>query len=151
MAWHHALEAALKRFTREVFRPMKNHEHGVNRPLCYTLLLQWLTDAANKCGYALGLHGSMSRDLDLIAAPWTEEAVSADQLVAALTDAAGGFIMKDLLHVNPHPRLHGRMAYEIQLGRGLYIDVSVMPRSGDVQVSMYGKSSDDPPQPPSVP
>jgi hypothetical protein len=119
---------------------MKAHENGVNRPLCYTLLLQWLTDAANKKGYALGLHGSMSRDLDLIAAPWTEDAVSADQLVSALVESAGGFITNDLLTINPEFRPHGRMAYAIQLGRGLYIDVSVMLRAGDVQVSMYRKS-----------
>jgi len=118
---------------------VKAHENGVNRPLCYTLLLQWLTDAANKCGYALGLHGSMSRDLDLIAVPWTEDAVSADQVISKLVDAAGGFISKDLLTVNPESRPHGRMAYSIQLGRGLYIDVSVMPRKGDVQVSMFLK------------
>lgn len=119
---------------------MKEHENGINRPLCYTLLLQWLTDAANKHGYALGLHGSMARDLDLIAAPWTEDAVCADQLISALVDAAGGFLRQDGLSVNPEFRPHGRTAYAIQLGRGLYIDVSVMPRQGDAQVSMFAKA-----------
>lgn len=118
---------------------MKTHEGGINRPLCYSLMLQWLSDAANKCGYALGLHGSLSRDLDLIAVPWTEEAVCADQLISAIVDTAGGFIAKDSLTVNPEFRPHGRMAYAIQLGRGLYIDISVMPRTGDAQVSMYRK------------
>lgn len=84
----------------------------------------------------------MIRDLDLIAAPWTEEAVSADQLAQALCDAAGGFIPQgETLHVNPEYRPHGRMAYIIQLGRGLYIDVSVMPRTGDAQVSMFRKET----------
>jgi hypothetical protein len=118
---------------------MKAHENGVNRPLCYMLLLQWLTDAANKCGYALGLHGSLNRDMDLIAAPWTEEAISADQLVTQLASAAGGWIDQGSLEINPEFRPHGRIAYTIQLGRGLYIDVSVMPRKGDAQVSMFSK------------
>jgi hypothetical protein len=116
---------------------MKTQPDGINRPMCYTLLLQWLSDAANKCGYALGLHGSMNRDLDLIAAPWTDDAVSADQLISRLTETAGGFISNDLLCVNPEYRPHGRMAYAIQLGRGLYLDISVMPRKGDAQVSMF--------------
>lgn len=116
---------------------MKNHENGVNRPLCYMLLLQWLNDAANKHGYALGLHGSLNRDLDLIAAPWTEEAVCADQLVQALAKAAGGWIEHGACCVNPEFRPHGRIAYTIQLGRGLYLDVSVMPRKGDAQVSIF--------------
>lgn len=118
---------------------MRKYEDGVNRPLCYVLLLQWLTNAANEHGYAIGIHGSIQRDLDLIAVPWTEEAVSADQLISKLVDACGGFISSDLLTVNPEFRPHGRMAYAIQLGRGLYVDVSVMPRKGDVQVSMFRK------------
>jgi hypothetical protein len=121
---------------------MKSHDQGINRPLCYMLLLQWLTDAANKCGYALGLHGSMNRDLDLIAVPWTKEAICADQLISALVEASGGFLLKDAVTVNPEFRPHGRLAYAIQLGRGLYIDISVMPRAGDSQVSMYEKSKE---------
>jgi hypothetical protein len=116
----------------------------VNRPLCYTLLLQWLTNEANQCGYALGLHGSMARDLDLIAAPWTEKAVSADQLITRLVKACGGWLDQGETTINPEFRPHGRTAYTIQLGRGLYVDVSVMPRSGDAQVSMFDKSPSDP-------
>lgn len=101
------------------------------------LLLQWLTDAANKCGYALGLHGSLNRDMDLIAAPWTDEAVSADQLVSAMAKAAGGWIDQGVCGINPEYRPHGRIAYTVQLGRGLYLDVSVMPRKGDAQVSIF--------------
>lgn len=31
-------------------------------------------EVARGCGYAIGLHGSMKRDVDLIAVPWTDEA-----------------------------------------------------------------------------
>jgi len=30
------------------------------------------------CGYAIAPHGSLARDLDVIAVPWTEDAVSAE-------------------------------------------------------------------------
>lgn len=118
---------------------MKTQENGINRPMCYMLCLQWMMDAANKCGYALGLHGSLNRDLDLIAAPWTEEAVTSDQLVTKLTQACGGWIDQGCLSINPEFRPHGRIAYTVQLGRGLYFDISVMPRKGDAQVSMFRK------------
>lgn len=36
------------------------------------------------CGYAIGLHGSMKRDVDLIAAPWTDDAMPAHALVSEL-------------------------------------------------------------------
>jgi hypothetical protein len=118
---------------------MRTYEDGINRPLCYTLIFQWIVDVAKKYGYAIGLHGSMSRDLDLIAAPWTEEAICADQLISKIAEACGGFVSADLLTVNPEYRPHGRMAYSIQLGRGLYVDISVMPRKGDAQVSIFKK------------
>lgn len=47
--------------------------------------LIWRTARAQ--GYSVGLHGSMRRDCDLIAAPWIEEAASAEDLIAALCAA----------------------------------------------------------------
>jgi len=45
---------------------------------------------ARRCGYAIGIHGSQGpKDLDLIAAPWTPAAVSAEELIAALTTEPG--------------------------------------------------------------
>jgi hypothetical protein len=123
---------------------MKTYEDGVNRPLCYTLLLQWFSNAANKCGYALGLHGSMVRDLDLIAVPWTEDAVDRDSLITELVKTCGGWLTQMETEVNPAFKPHGRIAYTIQLGRGLYVDVSVMPRTGAAQVSFFEKTPAEP-------
>ena len=46
--------------------------------------------AARKCGYAIGLHGSTRRDLDLIAAVWIDDPKSKDELAAAVHYAACG-------------------------------------------------------------
>ena len=46
--------------------------------------------AAKTCGYAIGQHGSMRRDMDLIAVPWVETASTKDQLAAAIHKAACG-------------------------------------------------------------
>lgn len=37
--------------------------------------------AAREVGYAIGVHGSQERDLDLIAAPWTDDAIPALDLL----------------------------------------------------------------------
>lgn len=88
-------------------------------------------------GYALPLHGSMCRDLDLVAVPWTEDAAEPEAVVDAITEAVGGW----RLHTKREPteRPHGRLCYTIHFrdasGNSLpdghpYIDLSVMPRLG---------------------
>lgn len=37
--------------------------------------IEQIRAAAREIGYAIGVHGTLERDLDLIAAPWTEEAL----------------------------------------------------------------------------
>lgn len=83
---------------------------------------------ARACGYSVGLHGSMKRDCDMIAAPWTEEAVSAETLIDMLCVALNA---QKLEVKNPAPKPHGRLAWVLQI-RDAYkkvIDISVMPRA----------------------
>ena len=56
----------------------------------YLSVLPKIRVEAKKCGYAIGLHGSMRRDLDLIAIPWIENHVSRDELAVAIQKAACG-------------------------------------------------------------
>jgi hypothetical protein len=99
----------------------------------YATLLPPLSEAARSVGYALAVHGSMSRDLDVVAVPWTDEAADPRTLIAALMAICGG----DLGRVNgagkrvdlPEAKPHGRLAWVIFLPGGeAYIDLSVMPR-----------------------
>lgn len=80
---------------------------------------------AQKLGYALAVHGSMTADLDLIAVPWTNKACGARTLMIAIMREARGYIATmDKMVRKPH----GRVAWAIQLGAGPYIDLSVTPR-----------------------
>lgn len=106
----------------------------------YIALIPRATEVARESGYALAVHGSVGRDLDLIAAPWTDEAVSAQELILALLGAFG-FMGARMEHRSegraeghgngdlPAKRPHGRLAWSIHFENGLYLDVSVMPRS----------------------
>ncbi len=109
-----------------------------NRAATFAWMVPHLTGIAREYGYAIGLHGSMARDLDLIAVPWTREAAPAEALVEALRDAVGGSIRNDpqteanqyaLDTRNPGEKPHGRRAWSIRFaGQRFYIDLSVMPR-----------------------
>ncbi len=95
----------------------------------YAVTYEELRKAAYEKGYALTLHGSLQRDLDVVAIPWTEEAVDAETLVKALTEASGGFVLDTCEGRDPTLKPHGRLGWSIHLGgpAGRYVDLSVMP------------------------
>lgn len=81
---------------------------------------------AREVGYAVGVHGSLERDFDLIATPWTDDAVSAEELAAHIVAGMGGTVL-----ISSQKPL-GRWACNIQID-GWYkmIDMSVAPRLSD--------------------
>lgn len=86
-------------------------------------------DVARAHGYAIGVHGSMKRDLDLIAAPWTEAASPPASLAKAIEVAVDGFVVKGPEGRDrfPYTKPHGRLCWSIHLGGGPFIDLSVFP------------------------
>lgn len=93
-----------------------------------------LREVARECGYAVGVHGSETRDLDLIAAPWTVEAVSAQDLVDTLCErvplAAQPVVPP--MAANPEMKPWGRLAWSLAgCPDHKYVDLSVAPRAGE--------------------
>lgn len=58
-------------------------------------------------GYALLLHGTATRDLDLLAVPWVDKPCTPEHLVARVLDATG---LKNSLHP-PSIKPHGRRVW----------------------------------------
>lgn len=85
------------------------------------------TNVGRQLGYAIGVHGSKVKDLDLIAAPWTDEATTPRELVESICYALPG------IYGPPNEKPHGRIGWVIQPTPqwgidAWYIDLSVMPR-----------------------
>ena len=84
-----------------------------------------IRELAREVGYAIGVHGTQERDLDLIAAPWIEDAVGNYDLIHYI---ANGLVFNGeparVIEIERKPR--GRYAASIQLN-GWYkiIDLSV--------------------------
>lgn len=101
--------------------------------LYYLSLLPAVQAAAKGCGYAIGLHGSVQRDLDLIATPWVDEAKTAQELIEAIRLAVNGHIGVSGNGKEFSEKPHGRRAWSIHLAKndypGAYLDVSVMPKA----------------------
>jgi hypothetical protein len=96
-----------------------------------------LCEAARGVGYALALHGTLGRDLDLVAIPWTEEAAAPEALLAAIEQESGGYAAEyartgegDEPIKMPRLKPHGRLGWLVFFKGGVgYIDLSVMPRT----------------------
>ncbi len=124
----------------------------------FACLYPGLCDIARSHGYALAIHGSLVTDLDLIAVPWTPEAVDAESLMQALMEHLNALDYRGLLSRDcsgwaseaqidqmvkgEHERIgeprgplgcalkpHGRKAWNLYLHAGVKIDLSITPRT----------------------
>jgi len=93
-----------------------------------------IREAARSCGYAIGLHGSLRRDFDLIAVPWVEDHADADTLARAVHLAACGLSTVYSWTQKPAGRIATSMAIcwtDDSMGfdtDGLgHLDLSIMP------------------------
>lgn len=80
-------------------------------------------------GYALALHGSISRDMDLVAIPWTDDADAPEKLLKAFCRYVASRTQVNIKIGSGTKKPHGRMSYVIPIGmEGQYLDVAIMPR-----------------------
>jgi hypothetical protein len=110
VAW---LEEAVRGPTKRVTR-----EQAISRA----------TETGLHAGYAITVHATHRHSLDLIAVPWTDDAVSPEELVSRIADAVPGAVECPW---TPGP--HGRRVWEIAPRLAWEIDawsiaLSVMPR-----------------------
>lgn len=86
--------------------------------------IEHIRAVAREIGYAIGVHGTLERDLDLIAAPWTEKALEMNHREVMEYIAKG--INGRVLDVGAKPL--GRWACNIKIdGWFKLIDLSVCP------------------------
>lgn len=102
----------------------------------YKAAIPRMREAARLCGYALGVHGSLRRDLDIIAAPWVADHTDRDTLARAVQVAACG-IGQEVYQWGAHDHKPcGRLGTVFaivwcEFGRGITslgcVDFAVMP------------------------
>jgi hypothetical protein len=123
----------------------------------YEVLIGPLREVARRLGYTLAVHGTLKRDIDLIACPWTFQAVPAKTLAKAIQHKAREIVgyaepcRVSARSSNPKYFRDGLMGFAPKVGRiaakphgrkswafhltpnqdGPYIDLAVMPRQPD--------------------
>lgn len=93
-----------------------------------------LAQIARSHGYTLAVHGSLARDLDLIAIPWIEDA---GEPQAIIDDILAKYAVHHIGDIGHKP--HGRIAYTLSVGWGhCAIDIQFTPKKPK-QVEQVGQ------------
>lgn len=129
------------------------------KPQLYAYYFLALKEIAKDFGYNLVVHGSMNRDLDLIAIPWADDVKPEMEMINAFSEYLIGRRFTDPTHFLFSELSGGRHNYVISLNRGgyrrneygeisepiefkpdpqYYIDISVTP---NIKSLSHGKDS----------
>jgi hypothetical protein len=110
------------------------------KPSLYAYYFYELKEIAKEFGYNLVLHGSLNRDLDLIAIPWINEPKDDFLMIQAFEKHLTGVYSEQKEHYMFSILPANRKSYVINLNRGgkwnnyldeqYYIDISVTPFIG---------------------
>lgn len=111
------------------------------KPGLYAMFYEHLKQIAQEYGYNLVIHGSLNRDLDLVAIPWVDNPRSEQDMIKEFQKHLTGItITKPDGNVEYSILPGGRHSFVIQLNRGnkhgewmrfedreYYLDISVTP------------------------
>lgn len=128
-------EDALMRFLAELnywqAGPMTEREPNAGLP--YGIIdpeyARFYTQArcvAHQYGWCVSLHGSFTRDLDLLLTPWTDKSTDHVPVLNLIAEVTGTIISGE-----PREKPHGRLAYTFLMpsfADRRWVDISVMPR-----------------------
>jgi hypothetical protein len=110
-----------------------------SRPVVYSLFYEVMRQIANDHGYALCLHGSMQRDMDVVAIPWIPEPKPYIDMIKAFGKAIG-YVYDDIyIEANMSDKPLGRKAINLNIGGENWIDLSIIQLAA---LSTNGRLSD---------
>lgn len=108
---------------------MKSRELVVTngRAVFYASMWEDFRKAALDCGWALGLHGSLANDMDIMAMPWTQNANSAEEMVKAIEGCLT--IPDKALHFETKKSIdkpNNRTVFTVHIFADFYLDINVI-------------------------
>ena len=105
----------------------------------YAALYPGLCEVARSMGYALAIHGTLTRDVDLIAVPWVDDVSPVESLIDALFARIALCVDGTCDQVDgPECKPRGRQAWTICIDHGASIDISVIGHNAE----MAGRDSE---------
>lgn len=96
------------------------------RAAFYAAMWDDIRQCAMDCGWAVALHGSLASDMDIMAMPWTENAVSFASLIQKISKLFSGNFLSGLHSISYNDKPHGRIVATIPIWADFYLDISTM-------------------------
>ena len=94
---------------------------------CFHNMIDLVTQNAKGHGYCIAVHGSLLRDIDLVAVPWADKVAKPAVLHDSIFKLCRALYPRAYTHPSSEKKPHRRLAWVINLGvGGTYIDLSVI-------------------------
>ena len=100
-----------------------------NNAIFWVFRFDEIRKVAAECGWAVGVHGSVVHDLDLMAMPWLEKHTTADELAERMArTVVSEEYYREPVKSKPGDKPNGRIVYTVFAGN-TYIDLNVIDES----------------------
>lgn len=108
---------------------MSKHRESITtngRAVFYASLWEDLRLAAIDCGWALGLHGSLTSDMDIMAMAWVEDAKPVEDMIKALESCLYTPDEQIFETTITTEKPNNRIVYTIHIFADYYLDINVV-------------------------
>lgn len=98
------------------------------RPAFYATMYEDIRRCAMDNGWAIAIHGSLASDMDIMAMPWTDKAISFEKLVCKISRLFSGNELVCNHQIDYISKPHGRIVATIPIWADFYLDISTIKR-----------------------
>lgn len=97
----------------------------------YACMWEDIRQCAMDCGWAVALHGSLASDMDIMAMPWVENAVSFKEVVDSISKLFKDNDMASQYVITYNEKPHNRVVATIPIFADFYLDISTILKGGE--------------------
>lgn len=92
----------------------------------YASMWEDIRKCAMDNGWAVALHGSLISDMDIMAMPWTEDAITFKDLIIKISSLFSGNLLADQWTISHGEKPHNRVVATIPIYGDFYLDISTI-------------------------
>lgn len=96
------------------------------RTAFYACMWEDIRQCAMDCGWAVSLHGSLASDMDIMAMPWVENAISFKEMIDRISNLFKDNDMSSQYVITYNEKPHNRVVATIPIFSDFYLDISTI-------------------------